>query len=152
MAVAAAPPLPELAGSALAAYREAGMRARGELDASVVISSTAGMASPGATRVRACSTASSADGIHAEGRPRGCLAECRVHFCRCPSRQQLSGSLAFIIVFTAIIVFSATGDLRRAMDHLETLDYLADLILICLFIYTGLPFGYGYTIVAICTG
>ena len=113
--------------------------------------------SHGTTRARAFSAASSIDGSasstdSAEDQPRGCLAECRLHFCGCPTRQQLTGSLAFVLTFGALVVLSATGDLRSAMDRLETLNLWADVLLILLFIYTGMPFGYGYTIVAICTG
>ena len=95
-----------------------------------------------------------ADGTHggdAAGSAR-CLAVCRTHFCRRPSKQQLTAGLLFFLAFGGLIVLTATGDLRRFMDELRTLGWGADALLVLLFIYTGLPFGYGYTVVAVCTG
>ena len=97
-------------------------------------------------------SAATPDDTAEPARARPCLAECRSHFCRQPTRQQFIATSAFLVALAAIIVLGSTGHLRDIMDEMRTLGYWADLLLVLLFIYTGLPFGYGYTIIAICTG
>ena len=81
-----------------------------------------------------------------------CCAEVYKHCCACPSLHQAASLVVFAACFGGVIALVATGTLTAFCDRLSELGGWAHVIFGALFCYTGLPFGYGYSVVLIASG
>ena len=74
------------------------------------------------------------------------------HFCRRPSPKQCAMLTFTIAAIGTVIVFTGTGQLQDLADKLATIGWRAHLIFLALLLYTGMPFGYGWTFSCISAG
>ena len=74
------------------------------------------------------------------------------HCCAMPSLRQSASLLVFVACFAGVITLVATGEFTAFCDNLSELGGWAHVIFVALFCYTGLPFGYGYSVVGIASG
>lgn len=83
----------------------------------------------------------------------GCLREARVHFCRRPSPMQALFIIVFCTLYIGVFTLVSTGHLQAAADQLKLhLGAWSHFIFFGIFIYTGVVFGYGWTIAVIASG
>lgn len=74
------------------------------------------------------------------------------HFCGRPSLKQCVILTFTIAAIASVIVFTSTGQLHDLSDKLALIGWRAHLIFFALLIYTGMPFGYGWSFCCISAG
>jgi uncharacterized membrane protein YdjX (TVP38/TMEM64 family) len=76
---------------------------------------------------------------------RPCCVECRAHFCRRPNPKQAAAISATVIALFTVVILTITGHTQLASRAIGTLGVGGQAIFVVLLIYTGMPFGYGYS-------
>lgn len=82
-----------------------------------------------------------------------CCYDLKAHFWRRPTPKQIAAITVFVVAWAAIIVLTSLGYLQQWADLIaRTLGLWGHAIFALLIIYTGLPFGYGWSFFTIASG